>query len=282
MTPLTLADHRPADRRRHLAHPHARRRPVRWLLRRAQRRHPRRRAGDRRHRLLFGARAWLQQRVLRRRARRTCAGSSCRTTTTTTWATSTRCSSCARTPRCVVQLRDRRPAVRRHRAPARADALDRRRRVVDLGDRDAHWCVRPMFDSPATRGLYDTPTGCCGPSTASARFFPGEVYDADDIPADVYDPSFELLNTLEHPVAGVGRRRPVRGPRAHDRVAAARRRGQRARPRAPRRRDRRRVPPHPRPRRASPAPHPGRTCSTTAGRTRSLAPAPERMTSWER
>ena len=29
--------------------------------------------------------------------------------------------------------------------------------------------------------------------------FPGAVYDADDVPADVYDPSFELLNLLNTP-----------------------------------------------------------------------------------
>ena len=36
-------------------------------------------------------------------------------------------------------------------------------------------------------------------SLGSGASFPGAVYDADDIPAEIYDPSFELLNLLNTP-----------------------------------------------------------------------------------
>ncbi len=70
---------------------------------------------------------------------------------------------------------------------------------VDLGDRELAIVRPPMFDSPASRGLLDTSTGVFWAADSFGAAFPGAVYDADDIPAEVYDPSFELLNLLNTP-----------------------------------------------------------------------------------
>ncbi len=94
---------------------------------------------------------------------------------------------------------------------------------IDVGDRELAIVRPPMFDSPASRGLFDTSTGMLWAADSFGTSFPGAVYDADDIPAEVYDPSFELLNLLNTPVDGVGRPGPLRRPRAHHRVAAAHR-----------------------------------------------------------
>jgi flavorubredoxin len=82
--------------------------------------------------------------------------------------------------------------------------LDRLRWVnvgetVDLGDRELAIVRPPMFDSPASRGLFDTSTGVLWAADSFGASFPGAVYDANDIPDEVYDPSFELLNLLNTP-----------------------------------------------------------------------------------
>jgi hypothetical protein len=70
---------------------------------------------------------------------------------------------------------------------------------IDLGDRQLVMVRPPMFDSPATRGFLDTRTGMLWAVDSFGSEFPGAVYDADDIPADVYDPSFVMLNSLNTP-----------------------------------------------------------------------------------
>ena len=70
---------------------------------------------------------------------------------------------------------------------------------IDVGDRELVMVRPPMFDSPATRGLFDTSTGMLWAADSFGTAFPGAVYDADDIPAEVYDPSFEMLNLLNTP-----------------------------------------------------------------------------------
>jgi flavorubredoxin len=71
--------------------------------------------------------------------------------------------------------------------------------TIDLGDRELAIVRPPMFDSPATRGLFDTRTGMLWAADSFGASFPGAVYDADDIPDEIYDPSFELLNLLNTP-----------------------------------------------------------------------------------
>jgi len=69
----------------------------------------------------------------------------------------------------------------------------------DAGDR-TFTCVRPpMFDSPATRALHDSATNLLWSVDAFGSLFPGEVYEAADIPADLYDESFAVLNTWNTP-----------------------------------------------------------------------------------
>jgi flavorubredoxin len=82
--------------------------------------------------------------------------------------------------------------------------LDRMRWIdpggtLDAGDRTLHFVRPPIFDSPATRGVFDDATGVLWAADSFGTFFPGEVYDADDVPTDLYDVSFELLNTWNTP-----------------------------------------------------------------------------------
>jgi flavorubredoxin len=69
----------------------------------------------------------------------------------------------------------------------------------DAGDRILQVVRPPMFDSPATRGLFDPATGLLWAADSFGTFFPGEAYEADDIPADLYDATFELLNAWNTP-----------------------------------------------------------------------------------
>jgi flavorubredoxin len=70
---------------------------------------------------------------------------------------------------------------------------------IDLGDRELVMVRPPMFDSPATRGFLDTRSGMLWGVDSFGSAFPGPVYEADDIAADVYDPSFVMLNLLNTP-----------------------------------------------------------------------------------
>jgi len=70
---------------------------------------------------------------------------------------------------------------------------------LDVGDRELAIVRPPMFDSPASRGLLDTSTGVFWAADSFGAAFPAAVFDADDIPAEVYDPSFDLLNLLNTP-----------------------------------------------------------------------------------
>ena len=69
----------------------------------------------------------------------------------------------------------------------------------DAGDRTLTAVRPPMFDSPATRGLYDSSTRLLWAADSFGTFFPGEVYEMADIPADLYDQSFSLLNVWNSP-----------------------------------------------------------------------------------
>ena len=103
-----------------------------------------------------------------------------------------------------------------------------------IGDRELVMVRPPMFDSPATRGLFDTRTGMLWAADSFGASFPGAVYDADDIPAEMYDPSFELLNLLNTPWMEWVEPGAVRRARGDDRVPAPHRGRQCARSRPPR------------------------------------------------
>ena len=70
---------------------------------------------------------------------------------------------------------------------------------IDVGDRELLVVRPPMFDSPATRGLFDTSTGMLWAVDSFGASVPGAVYDADDVPAEMYDGSFDMLNLLNTP-----------------------------------------------------------------------------------
>src|SRR4051794_37727843 len=69
----------------------------------------------------------------------------------------------------------------------------------DAGDRTLTAVRPPMFDSPATRGLFDSSTRLLWAADSFGSFFPGEVYEAADIPKDLYDQSFVALNSWNSP-----------------------------------------------------------------------------------
>lgn len=71
--------------------------------------------------------------------------------------------------------------------------------TIDVGDRRLHLFRPPIFDGPTTRGLYDDRTGVMWAVDSFAALTTGLVDDATDVPADLYDGSFELFNSLVSP-----------------------------------------------------------------------------------
>jgi flavorubredoxin len=71
--------------------------------------------------------------------------------------------------------------------------------TLDIGDRTLQVVRPPMFDSPATRGIYDPSTRLLWAVDSFGTFFPGEVYDAGDVPVELYEQSFDALNSWNTP-----------------------------------------------------------------------------------
>jgi flavorubredoxin len=69
----------------------------------------------------------------------------------------------------------------------------------DAGDRRLHLFRPPIFDGPTTRGLYDERTGVMWAVDSFAALTTGAVYDAPDLPSELYDGSFSLFNSLVSP-----------------------------------------------------------------------------------
>lgn len=127
----------------------------------------------------------------------------------------------------------------------------------DAGDRHPHLFRPPIFDGPTTRGLYDEKTGVMWAVDSFAALTTGAVYEAPDLPPDLYDETFMLFNSMKvalAPVAVAGGlwppRRQHRGDPSHDRR-------QRPRPGAAGLVHRRRLRPGARPRRAAHRPGAG-------------------------
>jgi flavorubredoxin len=70
---------------------------------------------------------------------------------------------------------------------------------LELPDRTLTAVRPPMFDSPATRGLFDSATGLLWAADAFGALVQGEVYDADDVDPALYDGSFAVLNSWNTP-----------------------------------------------------------------------------------
>jgi flavorubredoxin len=71
--------------------------------------------------------------------------------------------------------------------------------TLDVGDRVLTAIRPPMFDSPATRGLFDSSTGVLWAADSFGSLVPGDVHEATDVPADLYEPSFDALNSWNTP-----------------------------------------------------------------------------------
>lgn len=71
--------------------------------------------------------------------------------------------------------------------------------TIDAGDRTLHLFRPPIFDGPTTRGLYDDRSGVMWAVDSFAALTIGAVDDSTDVPADLYDDSFQLFNSLVSP-----------------------------------------------------------------------------------
>ena len=71
--------------------------------------------------------------------------------------------------------------------------------AIDIGDRRLRLVLPPIFDGPTTRGLYDERTAVLWAVDSFGAFTPGAVYDVADIPRDLYDETFPMINSLVSP-----------------------------------------------------------------------------------
>ena len=69
----------------------------------------------------------------------------------------------------------------------------------DAGDRTLKAFQPPLFDSGCTRGLFDERTGVLWAADAFAGPTPGAVYEASDMPAEMWRASFTPFNSMENP-----------------------------------------------------------------------------------
>jgi flavorubredoxin len=69
----------------------------------------------------------------------------------------------------------------------------------DAGDRTLHLVRPPLFDSPATRGLFDPTTGVLWAVDTFGALVQGAVLEADDADPDLFELSFDAMNTWNTP-----------------------------------------------------------------------------------
>jgi flavorubredoxin len=70
---------------------------------------------------------------------------------------------------------------------------------LDLGDRTLHAVRPPMFDSPATRGFYDSSSRVLWAADSFGALVDGDVHEAADVPADLWTESFAMMNSWNTP-----------------------------------------------------------------------------------
>ena len=107
----------------------------------------------------------------------------------------------------------------------------------DAGDRRLRLVLPPIFDGPATRGLFDEKTGVLWSVDTFAALTTGAVHHVEDLPKDLYEESFMFFNSLVSPWHQF--LDPVRYNRHVDTVEALKPRVDRQRPRPDPRRRRR-------------------------------------------
>ena len=71
--------------------------------------------------------------------------------------------------------------------------------TFDAGDRRLRLVLPPIFDGPATRGLFDESTGVLWAVDTFAAATPGAVHRVEDLPRELFDESFMAFNSLISP-----------------------------------------------------------------------------------
>ena len=69
----------------------------------------------------------------------------------------------------------------------------------DAGDRTLHLVRPPLFDSPATRGLFDPTTNMLWAVDTFGAMVQGNILEAEDADADLYAATFDAMNTWNTP-----------------------------------------------------------------------------------
>ena len=99
----------------------------------------------------------------------------------------------------LLQQRAGRPRARPRPARSSARCGWRKGTSFDAGDRRLHLFRPPIFDGPTTRGLYDERTGVMWAVDSFAALTVGAVYEAADLPSELYDETFALFNSMISP-----------------------------------------------------------------------------------
>lgn len=71
--------------------------------------------------------------------------------------------------------------------------------TFDAGDRRLRLFLPPIFDGPATRGLFDERTGVMWAVDSFAACTPGAVHRVEELPRELYDETFVQFNSLVSP-----------------------------------------------------------------------------------
>jgi flavorubredoxin len=71
--------------------------------------------------------------------------------------------------------------------------------TFDAGDRRLRMVLPPIFDGPATRGIFDERTGVLWAVDSFGALTTGAVHHVDDLPRDLYRESFDEFNSLVSP-----------------------------------------------------------------------------------
>ncbi len=66
--------------------------------------------------------------------------------------------------------------------------------AMQLPDRTLQFVNPPLYDSPTTRGIFDTKSGVLWGADAFFVGLPGETLEAGDVPPDFFEATFAMLN----------------------------------------------------------------------------------------